>query len=99
MKIGKSAVFEWGLMGFILGTILSTAYGCSGDSMFHATNRWAQMALFPGKWVGTMAFNLMGYSPALSLACLTVGVVYSAIASTIAGALWRMRMVKPGGLF
>ena len=37
--------------------------------------------------MGHHTFEIIGYSAAVSLACLTVGVVYSAIASAAAGVL------------
>jgi hypothetical protein len=91
MKIGKNAVFGWALAGFSLGTILATIYVCLGDSLLFTSGNWAHIALFPGRLVGIHSFDLLGYSAAISLACLAVGLVYSAIASAIAGALWRIR--------
>ena len=93
MNIGKKAILGWALGGFSVGTILATIYVCSGDSLLFTSDSWAHIALFPGRLVGIHAFDLFGYSAAISLACLTVGLVYSAIASAIVGALWRIRMV------
>jgi hypothetical protein len=48
------------------------------------------VALYPGYFVGFHTFDLLGYSAAVSLACLTVGFAYSAIASAIATGLHKV---------
>jgi len=85
MKIRNSVVLGWALAGFSVGTILALAYVASGFSLLHLRQDWAQVALYPGFLVGFHTFDLLGYCPAISLACLTVGFAYSAIASAAAG--------------
>jgi hypothetical protein len=92
MKIGKKAMVGWALGGFSVGTILTIINVCSGDSLLFSSGNWAHIALFPGRLVGIHTFDLLGYSTAITLACLAVGLVYSAITSAIVGALSRIRM-------
>lgn len=92
MNIRNSAVFGSALGGFTIGTIVAVAYVCSGASFLLLTQGWARVALFPGFVVGYHTFDLLGYSAAVSLGCLTVGFAYSAVASAVAGALQKIRV-------
>ncbi len=66
-----------------MGTVMAVAYVASGASLLVVTEDWARLALYPGFVVGYHTFDLLGYSAAVSLACLAVGGVYSAIASAV----------------
>ena len=72
-----------GLLGFIIGTALAVGYVSSGASLLFLKGACFRVLLFPGHLVGYHLFDLVGYSAAISFACLTVGLVYSAIASAI----------------
>lgn len=89
-KIRNSVVLAWALAGFSLGTMLALAYVASGASFLHLREDWAQVAFYPGFFVGYHTFDLLGYSAAVSLACLAVGFFYSAIASAVAGLIKRL---------
>jgi len=90
MKIRNSIVLGWALAGFSLGTILALAYVASGSSLLHLRQHWAQVVFYPGFLVGYHTFDVLGYSAAVSLACLTVGFAYSAIASAAAGLIKQL---------
>ena len=85
MKIRNSVVLACALVGFTLGTALALGYVASGASFLHLRQDWAQVAFYPGFLVGYHTFDVLGYSAAVSLACLAVGFAYSAIASALAG--------------
>jgi hypothetical protein len=90
MKIRNSAVFGSALGGFTVGTVMALACVCSGASLPLLREGWARVALYPGYLVGYHTFDLLGYSAAVSLACLTVGFAYSAVASAIATTLSKV---------
>ena len=90
MKIRNSIVLGWALAGFSLGTILALAYVASGCSLLHLRQDWAQVVFYPGFLVGYHTFDVLGYSAAVSLACLAVGFAYSAIASAAAGLIKQL---------
>src|SRR5882762_10030554 len=94
MKIRDRTVLGWALGGFSLGTAMSTVYVFSGASFLPMANGWAQVAMFPGILVEYHTFDLVGYSAAVSLACLTVGLVYSGLASAVGSTVRRMRSVS-----
>src|SRR5881227_4039412 len=73
------AICSSGLLGFIIGTALALGYVSSGASLLFLKGAWFRVLLFPGNLVCYELFDLVGYSAAVSLACLTVGLVYSAI--------------------
>src|SRR5258706_5430217 len=83
MNVRHNSVVGWALGGFALGTVMAVAYVASGASLLVVTEDWARLALYPGFVVGYHTFDLLGYSAAVSLACLAVGGVYSAIASAV----------------
>jgi len=97
MKIRNSVVLTWALVGFSLGTVLALVYVASGASFLHLRQDWAKVVFYPGLLVGYHTFDFLGYSAAVSLACLAVGFVYSAIASAVAGLIkqivYLLRMV------
>ena len=98
MKIRNSVILAWALAGFTLGTVLALGYVASGASLFHLRQDWAQVVFYPGFFVGYHTFDLLGYSAAVSLACLTVGFVYSAIASAVAGLLKQLAFLLRWGV-
>jgi hypothetical protein len=73
---------------------MSTLYACSGASFLPMANGWAEVAMFPGIVVGYHTFDLVGYSAAVSLACLTVGLVYSGLASAVGSTVRRLISVS-----
>ena len=84
----NGAICSSALLGFIMGTAVALGYVSSGASLIFVKGAWFRILLFPGHLVGCQLFDLVGYSAAVSLACLAVGVVYSAIAFVF-GALLR----------
>jgi hypothetical protein len=94
MNIRNRTVLGWALGGFTFGTAMSTIYACSGGSLLELANDWAHVAIFPGILVGYQAFDLVGYSAAVSLACLTVGLVYSGLASAVGSTVGRVGMIS-----
>lgn len=95
MKIRNSAVFGSALGGFTVGTVLALAYVCSGASLPLLREGWLRVVLYPGYLVGYHTFDLLGYSAAVSLACLAVGFAYSAVASAIASTLHKVVLLAP----
>jgi hypothetical protein len=70
-----------GLLGFIIGTAFALGYVSSGASLLFVKGAWFRVLLFPGHLVGYQLFDFVGYNAAITFACLTVGLVYSAIAA------------------
>ncbi|SRR6266446_1180708 len=98
MKIRHSVVLAWALAGFSLGTVLAVSYVATGASFLHLRQDWAQVAFYPGFFVGYHTFDVLGYSAAVSLACLAVGFVYSAIASAVAGLVKQLVFLLKWGV-
>ena len=98
MNLRNRTVLEWALGGFSLGTAMSTIYACSGAPLLPMANDWAHVAMFPGILVGYHTFDLVGYSTAVSLACLTVGFVYSGLASAVGSTVRRLGSISRRGL-
>src|SRR6266581_1059351 len=94
MKL-NCAICSSGLLGFIIGTALALGYVSSGASLLFLKGAWFRVLLFPGNLVCYELFDLVGYSAAVSLACFTVGLVYSAIASVFAALLQRVFSKAP----
>jgi hypothetical protein len=69
------------LLGFIIGTAFTLGYVSSGASLLFLKGAWVRVLLFPGHLVGYQLFDFVGYNAAITFACLTVGLVYAAIAS------------------
>ena len=93
MKITNGPALKCALGGFALGTGLAVLFTMFGVSLLDLSKGWARLFFYPGYLVGHHTFEIIGYSAAVSLACLTVGVVYSAIASAVAGVLELIRAV------
>ena len=100
MSVRHDSVVSWALGGFTLGTVIAVAYVASGASLLVLTEGWARLALYPGFVVGYHTFDLLGYSAAVSLACIAVGCVYSAIASALGSTVRKvaslLRVVEVG---
>jgi hypothetical protein len=93
MKITNSPALKCALAGFALGTGFAVLFTTFGVSLLDLSRGWARLFFYPGYLVGHHTFEIIGYSAAVSLACLTVGVVYSAIASAVAGVLELIRVL------
>src|SRR5258706_9496836 len=89
------AICSSGLLGFIIGTAIALGYVSSGASLLFLKGAWFRVLLFPGNLVGYELFDLVGYSAAVSLGCLAVGLVYSAIASLFAAFLQKVLWKAP----
>ena len=89
----NTTVFNWALGGFSIGTGVALGYASFGDSLVSLNGTSSAILLGPGFLVGYHTFDLVGYSAAVSFACLAVGFTYSAIASALAALL---RKFLPG---
>jgi hypothetical protein len=94
MRISNSAALKCALAGFAFGTCLALVFTTFSVSLLDLSKGWARLLFYPGWLVGHHTFEVLGYSAAISLACLTVGVVYSAIASAVAGVLELVRALS-----
>jgi len=90
MTVRNKTVWSWALGGFSIGTIVALAYVASGASLVLLNGGWSRVALYPGFIVGFHAFDVVGYSAAVTLGCLTVGAVYSTLALAVGTALGRI---------
>ena len=93
------AICSSGLVGFIVGTVVALGYVTSGASLFFVKEGLFRVLLYPGNFVGYQLFDLVGYSAAMSGACLAVGLAYSALASTVAVVLSKLLSTGPEEAF